>query len=100
MANQNLLAIVTILILTGTSGAAQQEPSLDDLLTIEKLIDSGDWLGLYSYVSAKPGLTTGQGPLAVELRDFVDEVKRGQLTTFNAVEGTPNAGGVESASIY
>lgn len=101
MANPRLLAIVTILVMTGTSGASQEEPSLNDLLTIEKLIDSGDWRGLYTYVAAKPNLVAGEGPLAVELRGFVDEVKRGQLTSFNAARNGASANGqTDPAGIY
>jgi hypothetical protein len=84
VANNRLLAIVTILVLVGSSGAAQEEPSIEELLTIEKLIDQGEWRALYYYLAANPGLTTGNSPLAVELRSFVDDAKRGRLVGFDA----------------
>lgn len=95
MANNRLLAIVTILILVGSSGSAQQEPSIEELLTIEKLIDGGDWRALYTYVEANPRLTAGDSPLATELRSFVDDAKRGRLNRFDA---SPNRRGDNGAT--
>lgn len=105
MANNNLLAVVTILVMMGSSGAAQQEPSIEDLLTVEKLINGGNWRALFSYVQGNPRLTTGDGPLATELRSFVDDAKRGTLTGFDATTRNQASGGAtpqtESvASIY
>ncbi|WP_299917987.1 hypothetical protein [uncultured Roseobacter sp.] len=91
MANNNLIAVVTMLVLMGSSGAAQQEPSIDELLTIEKLIDGGDWRALYTYVQANPRLTAGSSPLASELRSFVDDAKRGLLNRFDAPPGNQAA---------
>jgi hypothetical protein len=81
-----------MLILVGSSGSAQQEPSIQELLTIEKLIDDGDLRALYVYLEGNPSLTAGNGPLAIELRSFVDDAKRGRLTGFNARSGTPRGG--------
>lgn len=92
MTNNNLLAIVTVLILVGSSGSAQQEPSIQELLTIEKLIDDGDLRALYAYLEGNPNLTAGEGPLAVELRSFVDDAKRGRLTGFDAPSSTQARG--------
>lgn len=72
----------------GSAGVAQQGPSIDDLRTIEKLIESGDWRELYVYVDANPRLTTGSNPLATELRGFVEDVELGRLGQFDAPTGS------------
>ncbi|MFK7882453.1 hypothetical protein [Roseobacter sp.] len=101
MANNNLIAIVTILILTGSSGSAQQEPSIDELLTIEKLIEGQNWRALYTYVEANPQLKSGSSPLASELRSFVDDAKRGLLNRFDAAPSvSANAATGSSVAIY
>lgn len=85
MANNKLLAIVTVLSLMATHGSAQQQdPSVEELLTIEKLLSDREWRALFVYLEANPQLTTGQSALAVELRAFVDDAKRGQLFGFDA----------------
>lgn len=76
----------------GSSGSAQEEPSIDELLTIEKLIAGQDWRALYTYVEANPNLKSGNNPLAVELRSFVDDAKRGLLNRFDADRGAPGRG--------
>lgn len=102
MASKNLLAIVTVLVLMGSSAHAQQELSMQELRTIEKLVESGDWRALYTYVRANPSFTSGTGALAVELRSFVTEVERGQLNRFDAVsddrsgQGTTSQSGLDS----
>ncbi|MEE4186881.1 MAG: hypothetical protein V2I76_00350 [Roseobacter sp.] len=83
MADKKLLAIVTVLILIGSSGAAQQEASISDLQQIEKLIEVGDWRALYSYLVSNPQLTVGTSPLALELRAFSEDVESGRIDTFN-----------------
>jgi hypothetical protein len=72
----------------GSSGSAQQGPSLEDLLTIERFIDGGDWRALYAYLETKPDLMAGQGPLATELRSFVEDVELGRLDQFDAPTGS------------
>ncbi len=91
MANNRLLTIVTILALVGSSGSAQQEPSIEDLLTIEKLLSDREWRALYVYLEANPQLTVGETPLALELRGFMDDAKRGQLIGFDAPASTSTA---------
>lgn len=105
MANSRLLAIVTILILMGQSAHSQQSPSIDELQAMERMIEDGDWRGLYDYVEANPNLTAGEGALANELRSFVDEVERGQLRNFDAqteqnqvADASPQ--NISNASIY
>jgi hypothetical protein len=102
VASKNLFAIVTMLILMGGSAHAQQELTMQELLTMEKLIESGDWRALYTYVRMNPNLTAGTGALAVELRSFVSEVERGQLNRFytfsddQSLQGTTSQPGLES----
>jgi hypothetical protein len=85
-----------MLVLMGSSAHAQQDLSMQELLTIEKLIESGDWRALYTYVQANPNLTAGNGALAVELRSFVSEVDRGQLNRFDAVSDDSGLQGTRS----
>lgn len=82
MANNKLLAIVTVMILMGSN--AESEPTLEDLITIDRLIETGNWRALYNYIEANPRLTTGTSALAGELRTFTNDVKSGQLNVFNA----------------
>lgn len=91
MAHKNLLAIVTMMILVGSTGSAQSEPTLEDLLTIDRLIEDGNWRALYTFVDTNPRLTEGNSPLAAELQTFKDDVERGQLNTFNAPSAAPAA---------
>ena len=93
MAHSRLLTVVTILLMIGGASGAQEEPALDDLLTIEKLIDAREWRALYYFIVANPQLTQGDSPLAVELRSYVDDAKRGRLVGFDApvVEQQPVA---------
>ncbi|MEM6890298.1 MAG: hypothetical protein AAF636_19510 [Pseudomonadota bacterium] len=99
MANNRMLAIVTILLLSANSGQAQQEPSLDDLVTIDKLINEGDWQALYAFVEDNPQLTQGESALAVELNKFVNEVEQGPLNQFDA-PADPAPASETVASIY
>ncbi len=96
MASKNLLAIVTMLVLLGSSAHAQQELSMQELLTIEKLVEGGDWRALYTYVRANPKFTSGTGALAAELRSFVTEVERGQLNRFDAVSDDQSVQGTRT----
>lgn len=75
---------MTFLVLTGTSVNAQQGAGLNELRMLEKLIEIGDWRALYTFVDANPGLTAGDGALAIELRGFVDDVETGRLNRFDA----------------
>ena len=88
MAEKRLLAIVTVLLLMGTSGNAQQGPSINDLRTIERLIEGGDWRALYTYIDANPRLTAGNSALAVELRSFAEDAERGRLNQFDAPQSS------------
>ena len=84
MAHSRLLTVVTVLLMVGGAVGAQDEPGLDDLLTIEKLIDAREWQALYYFIVANPQLTEGQSPLAAELRSYVEDAKRGRLVGFDA----------------
>ena len=84
MANNRLIAIVTVLLLVGGAGATGEEPSIEDLLTIEKLIDDRLWQELYLFIVANPQLTAGNSPLALELQSYVEDAKRGRLAGFDA----------------
>lgn len=105
MADKKLLAIVTVLILVGSSGAAQQNASINDLLEIERLIEGGDWRALYSFLLENPQLTAGNSPLAMELQSFSEDVKSGRLDTFyvssnEQVSRNQTSVSVSDASIY
>lgn len=104
MANKRLLAIVTMMILVGSTGGSRSEPTLQDLFTIDKLIEEGDWRALYSFVDANPRLTDGDSPLAAELQSFKDDVESGQLNVFDAtpspVQENVATGSVANARIY
>lgn len=90
------------MILVGSSGGARSEPTLQDLLTIDKLIEDGDWRALYTFVNSNPRLTEGASPLATELQSFKDDVESGQLNAFNAAPASSSADAEPqaNASIY
>lgn len=99
MANNKLLAIVTVMMMLGTH--AKSEPTLDDLIVIEGLIGAADWRALYDYVQENPRLVVGSSALATELRSFTNDVDAGQLSIFDASPAAttaPDADGL--ASIY
>lgn len=82
MPEKKLLAIVTVLIMTGSYSAAQQAMTMDELREIEDLITQKDLRGLYSYLESNPEMTSGSDPLAVELRGFMQDADRGRLAGF------------------
>lgn len=84
MANNRLLAVVTMMILAGSFNSAHADPTLEDLQTIDKLIQDGNWDDLYSFVNSNPRLTDGQTALATELQSFKADVEQGQLSSFDA----------------
>ncbi len=69
---------------------------MQELLTIEKLVEGGDWRALYTYVRANPKFTSGTSALAAELRSFVTEVERGQLNRFDAVSDDQSVQGTRT----
>lgn len=105
MADRKLLAIVTVLILVGSSGSAQQDASINDLLEIERLIEDGDWRALYSFLLENPQLTVGNSPLAMQLQSFSADVESGRLDRFNVsanqqVSRDQTSVSVSDATIY
>jgi hypothetical protein len=85
MPDKRLLAIVTVMMMVGTQGQAQQQPfSIAELRKIEALISGRDCGALYDYVASNPRLTFGRDPLAVELRSFQQEVETGRLECYSS----------------
>lgn len=82
MFQPRLIAVVTVLVLTGASGPGRAEYTLPQLLAIESLISSRNCEGLWLYVKSNPGIMEGNDPLANELRVFVSATERGQLDCF------------------
>jgi hypothetical protein len=98
MINKRLLAIVTMMVMTGSHAHAQAQPfSIDQLRAIEALISGKDCGALYSYLEANPRMTLGPDPLAVELRSFRQDVDMGRLDCF-APQRLSFQGGVAGAA--
>lgn len=106
MPYKKLLAVITMMMLTGTKAGAQDYVSVDDLKQIEILIGQKDCGALYSFLSANPHMTSGQDALARELQVFVRDVRSGGLDCFSApVSAQQNASQLalsasSSAQIY
>lgn len=77
-----LTAVVTALVLLGSTGSGRAEYSLTQLQAIESLISSRNCEGLWLFVKSNPTLMVGTDPLASELRTFVAATERGQLECF------------------
>lgn len=94
MPYKKLLAVVTMMMLTGTKAGAQDYVvTIDELKQIEVLIGQKDCGALYSFLLANPQTTSGQDALARELQAFVQEVNQGNLECFSApapAQQTPN----------
>jgi hypothetical protein len=93
MPYKKLLAVVTMMMITGTKADAQQVVTIDELRQIESLIGQKDCGALFSFLVANPHTTAGQDALARELRGFVQNVNSGSLECFSApVTAQQNAG--------
>lgn len=79
MANRRILAIVTALVMLGSSASAQQTASIAELRQIEFLVSNEKWAELYNLVLANPRLTQGDDPLSLELRNFLRQVSLGRI---------------------
>lgn len=79
MANQRILAIVTALVMLGTTASSQQNASISELREIEFLVSNQRWAQLHSMIVNKPTLLQGSDPLSVELREFVRQVSLGRV---------------------
>ena len=75
MPSSRLVAIVTALVLVGVAPGAHAEFTLEQLLEIERYIQSKDTVGLWRYLQSNPSLLEGDDPLAVELQVFVDSME-------------------------
>ena len=79
MANRKILAIITALVMVGTSASSQQTTSIGELRYIEELVSTERWAELYSLILRYPRLTQGTDPLSLELRDFMRQVSLGRV---------------------
>ena len=82
MFHPRLIAVVTALVLLGTTGSSRAEYDLSQLQAIEGLISSRNCEGLWLYVKSNPTMMVGTDPQASELRTFVAATERGQLDCF------------------
>ena len=82
MFHPRLIAVVTALVLLGTTASSRAEYDLSQLQAIEGLISSRNCEGLWLYVKSNPTIMVGTDPLASELRTFVAATERGQLDCF------------------
>lgn len=78
-----LVAVVTAMQLLSPSAQAQQF-SLSDLQQIDGMINEKDCGGLWNFIQSRPGLTSGNDPLARELRAFSETIQRGAVNCFSA----------------
>ena len=84
MFHPQLIAVLTALGLLAEASPARADYTLEQLQNIEGLISTKNCAGLWTFVQANPGLTSGDDPLANELRVFVASTERGQLNCFAA----------------
>jgi hypothetical protein len=75
MANRRLVAIITALLLMGGAGL-RAEVSLEELRTMNELIDGQQWGALRDYLRKNPAVLSGDDALAQELRFFVAATER------------------------
>lgn len=83
MPNQRLIAILTMLVMTGSGNAARSELSLDDLQAVEGLIQGGDCSALWEHLRVNPQLRRGDDPVAAELSDFFNSTRLGNLDCYS-----------------
>jgi hypothetical protein len=95
MFHPRLIAVVTALVLLGTTGSSRADYDLSQLQEIEGLISSRNCEGLWLYVKSNPTMMVGSDPLASELRTFVAATERGQLDCF----ASRSAGGLAPAAV-
>lgn len=92
MPDRRLVAIVTgLLLIVGGLSAGAQEPSLDQLRTIDVLLSRNDSQGLLTFLLENPALLSGEDELAAELRKFVTDASGGRLRVDYVSSGTPGA---------
>ena len=90
MANRRILAIVTALVLMGTSASSQQAASIAELRQIELLVSNQRWVELYNLVLRTPRLVQGTDPLANELRNFMRQVSLGRVADLAPTSRPPS----------
>ena len=76
-----IIAIVTALLLVVPAGRSSAA-SIDQLVTINRMVSQRDWAALRDYIAANPSLVEGSDPLAVELGRFVASMNRETLDTY------------------
>lgn len=92
MPDKRLVAIVTgLMLIVGGLSAGAQEPSLDQLRTIDALLSRNDSEGLLAFLLANPALLSGEDELAAELRKFVADASGGRLKVDYVSSSTPAA---------
>ena len=83
MPNQKLIAILTMLVMTGSGSAVRSELSFGDLQAVEGLIQGGDCSALWEHLRVNPHLRRGDDPIAAELQDFFNSTRQGDLDCFS-----------------
>jgi len=91
MPNTRLLAVVTAVMLSAGTPAAQAAYTFYDLQRIEKLILNREWNELRAYIEANPKLLRGTNPLANELRAFFVTYRQGSPEQFFSAPEAPAA---------
>ena len=65
------IALSAAVMAARMSGTAEASFRVDQLDTIEDIIDSGSWVELRAFIEANPRLLRGDDMLAVMLREFM-----------------------------
>lgn len=103
MPDRRLMAIVTglMLIVGGLGGARADQPTLDQLRTIDRLLTLNDTRALLDYLLDNPELLAGEDELAVELRRFATDIGGGRLRAdYVPGPGPEAAGSVARAAAF
>jgi len=67
------IAILSSVLALGLGQVAHAVYTQDQLETLRGLIDQGDTRAILSYIEANPALLNGEDPLAMALRDFMNQ---------------------------
>lgn len=77
MRRSRLMAILTAALLLGGAPSVHAAYTLAQLQVIDSLIAQGNLSGLRRFLLQNPEILEGNDPLAVELREFIQEQQAG-----------------------
>lgn len=82
MPEPRLIAVLTAIVLLAGTAPLRAAYSLEELREIERLVLAKDSAALGAFLAVNPGITSGDDPLARELRSFQNCLRSGRLECF------------------